>query len=331
MHAQTEALIAAHLEHVLSQLGSADFLAPEADALMEHFGQCVVSELLPRDTLHGLLKAQILELPISDGLRREIISVIQTALDHPANATTTLADLVPTQSIDNLINYLSSQKSHREHLIHEIFRNPTYAQMLSQTISHAINDYMENNVLAKKVPGVGGLMKMGKSMLEKATDSSLDQALQQYLNKNISNLIGVSERMAKTHLNDQQVRNMLEQGWKQLKDRPLSDLRRHAPAQTVEESGLVAQEIWNHVRQTLLAASQLRVGVLAWYDRNAERNLADLLNDLHITPEVLQREIEQVVVPLIRHAIDKGYPRQRIEQSLRSFYTSPVAQQLLQG
>ncbi len=331
MHAQTEALIAAHLEHILSQLRSADFLRPEADAFMAHLGNTPVQDLLPRETVHSLLKAQILDLPVSDGLRREIMSVIQTALDHPANATTTLADLVPADSAARVIDYLSSQKSHRETLIHEVFRNPAYAQMLSQTISHAINDYMENNVLAKKVPGVGGLMKMGKSMLERATDSNLDQALQQYLNKNISNLIHVSERMAKTHLNDQQVRNMLEQAWNKIKTRPLSEIRHYAPAQTVEESGLMAQDLWNHIRQTLLVASQLQVGVLAWYDRNADRSVAGLLEDLHITPALVQRELEQVLLPLLQHAIDSGYLRGRIEQSLRAFYESASTQALLQG
>ncbi len=329
MHAQTQALINAHLEHILTQLVSSEFVHTEAQALMTHLGQTRVDSLLPRDTLHNLLKGQILDLPVSDGLRREIISVIQTALDHPANATTTWADLVPQTSVDKLIDYLAQQKTHRESLIHQVFRNPTYAQMLSQTISHAINDYMENNVLAKKVPGVGGLMKMGKSMLEKATDSNLDQALQQYLGKNISNLIGVSERMAKTHLTDQQVKKMLQQGWESLKNRPVSTLRQHAPAQTVEESGEMAQDLWNHLRQTLLAASQLQTGVMAWHDRNATRPLADLLTDLHITPELVQRALEPVVLPLVRHAIDSGYLRQRIEHSLRQFYESAPAQVLL--
>ena len=55
--------------------------------------------------------------------------------------------------------------------------------MITQLIQHSIQDYLDNSVIAKSVPGVSRFMKMGKSVLENVTDSSLDNTVARYLQK----------------------------------------------------------------------------------------------------------------------------------------------------
>jgi len=185
MNARTDALVQAHLQQILTQLQSIDTLSAEVDAFMDWLSQQALSSLVPLERIQQLAQQYALDLPLTDRLRDDVVSIIQNALDHPANQTTTLSEIIPAESVETVARYLSGQKQHRETLIHEVFSNPAYAKMLSQTISHAITDYMENNAIAKKMPGMGSLMKLGKSALESATNSNFDQALQQYLNKNI--------------------------------------------------------------------------------------------------------------------------------------------------
>ena len=325
---KTNALVAAHLKHILDNLQSIDVLAPEIDALMEWLATQPMGELLSLERLQRIAQAQALDLPLTENLRDEIVFAIQTALDHPSNATTTVGDLIPTSNANTVIDYLSEQREHREALIHEIFRNPAYATMLSQTISHAISDYMENNVLSKKM-GMGGLMKLGKSVIERATDSNLDEALQQYLNKNISNLIGVSERMANKHLNDAQVKSILAQAWQKISAKPLTEGRRYAPAKTVEESARMVTDIWDHLRSTQYIETQVETGLAAWHARNADRSVIELLADVNVTPDTIRAELEDGILPIIKRAIDSGYASQRIEALLRKFYDSAEAQAIL--
>ena len=329
MNKRTEALIQAHLQQILNQLQSVETLSAEVDALMTWLSQQALSTLVPLARIQQLAQQYALDLPLTERLRDDVVSIIQNALDHPANQTTTLSEIIPADSVETVARYLSEQKQHRETLIHEIFSNPAYAKMLSQTISHAITDYMENNVIAKKVPGMGSLMKLGKSALESATNSNFDSALQQYLNKNINNIIGISEKMANKHLDDAQVYAIIKQIWQGISQQKLSKARQYAPAQTVQDSAVMVHDTWNHLRTTPFIQQQVMDGIAHWYARNQQRSPMDLLADLNVSADTIRTEIRHSALPIIQLAIDSGYPAQRIEALLRQFYASDVAQAIL--
>ncbi|MEC7119371.1 MAG: hypothetical protein VXW65_05665 [Pseudomonadota bacterium] len=329
MNPRTDALIQAHLQQSLTQLQSIDTLSSEVDAFMQWLDTQSISTLISLERIQHLAQIYALDHPLTDRLRDDVVSIIQNALDHPSNQTTQLADIIPTQTIETAARYLSEQKQHRETLIHEIFNNPAYAQMLSQTISHAITDYMENNVIAKKVPGMGSLMKLGKSALESATNSNLDSALQQYLNKNINNLIGISEKMANKHLNDAQVYAIIIQAWKKIGPQKISQLRQYAPAQTVQETAVMVHDTWNHLRTTAFIQQQVMDGIANWYSLNQARSPIAILADFNVSPQTIRTELQHSALPIIQLAVDSGYPAQRIEILLRDFYESEAAQQIL--
>lgn len=329
MNKRTEALIQAHLQQILNQLQSAETLSAEVDALMTWLSQQALSTLVPLARIQQLAQQYALDLPLTERLHDDVVSIIQNALDHPANQTTTLSEIIPADSVETVARYLSEQKQHRETLIHEIFSNPAYAKMLSQTISHAITDYMENNVIAKKVPGMGSLMKLGKSALESATNSNFDSALQQYLNKNINSIIGISEKMANKHLDDAQVYAIIKQIWQGISQQKLSKARQYAPASTVQDSAVMVHDTWNHLRSTPFIQQQVMDGIAHWYARNQQRSPMDLLADLNVSADTIRSEIQHSALPIIQLAIDSGYPAQRIEALLRQFYESDAAQAIL--
>lgn len=329
MHTRTDALVQAHLQHILTQLQSTETLSAEIDAFMQWLSQQPLATLLPLSRIQQLAQQYALDLPLTERLRDDVVSIIQNALDHPANQATTLSDIIPDNSVETVARYLSEQKQHRETLIHEIFSNPAYAKMLSQTISHAITDYMENNVIAKKVPGMGSLMKLGKSALESATNSNFDSALQQYLNKNINNIIGISEKMANKHLDDAQVYAIIKQIWQGISRQKLSQVRQYAPAQTVQDSAVMVHDTWNHLRTTAFIQQQVMDGIAHWYARNQQRSPIDLLADLNVSADTIRVEVQHSALPIIKLAIDSGYPAQRIEALLRQFYESDIAQAIL--
>ncbi len=329
MNTRTETLIQAHLQHILSQLQSTETLSAETDACLQWLSQQTLSTLVPLERIQKIAQQYALDLPLTERLRDDVVSIIQNALDHPANQTTTLAEIIPQSSVETAARYLSEQKQHRETLIHEIFSNPAYAKMLSQTISHAITDYMENNVIAKKVPGMGSLMKLGKSALESATNSNFDNALQQYLNKNINSIIAISEKMANKHLDDAQVYQIITQIWQSASRQKISQARQYAPAQTVQDTAVMVHDTWNHLRSTAFIQQQVMDGIAHWYARNQKRSPIDLLADFNVTPDTIRQEIQHSILPIIQLAIDSGYPTQRIEALLRQFYESEATQAIL--
>ena len=93
----------------------------------------------------------------------------------------------------------------------------------------------------------------------------------------------------------------------------------------------MVHDTWNHLRQTGFIQKQVEAGVAAWYSRNASRTVMDLLADVNVTADAIREELQNGVLPIIKQTIDSGYPAQRIEGLLRSFYESADAQAILNG
>lgn len=326
---KVERLIQAQLQHILEQIQSADVINQEVDALITALSQQPISKFISLENIQSIAKQYILSHPIHEHLLQQVTSQIQFAVLHPENAKVTLQQLVPDATVENIADYLSSQKAHREALIHRIFRNATFAQMLSQTISHTINDYMENNVLTKKIPGVGGLMKLGKGMIERATDSNLDDALQGYLNKNINNIIAMSEKLANRHLNDQQVHQLIIQGWKTVRKQPISVAQKFVTSENINEVATVVSQTWEHLRQTDYITTQINDGVAHWYQQHQHTPLATLMHDVHVDSAGIQQEVKNIIVPIIQQLIANGYLATRVEPLLREFYESDAVSAIL--
>ena len=328
-HPKAERLIEAQLQHIVSLLQNGDQIIIEVNALIDILSSLPVARLVTVESLQAIAQQYILDRPLQPHLAEQIVAQVRFALNHPQNKNTTLEALIPQDVVDNLANYLSSQKEHREALIHRIFSNPTYAQMLSQTISHAITDYMDNNVLTKKVPGVGGLMKLGKSVIEKATDSNLDDALKNYLNKNINNIIAVSEKMANRHLNDQQVHQLIMQGWKSIRKKPVSIVQKYITDDGINEAAVIGTRTWDVVRKNPYLQAQVKDGIAHWYDNNKDTPLSTLLADVHLDKAMIEQEIRKIALPIIQMLINDGYVKARVEGLLRQFYESDAVTAIL--
>ncbi len=325
MHPKAEQLLQAQLQFILKQLQSEQTVVEETNALFAHLADKTIEQLISQEHLQALISTQALNYPLQAHFTDQVVAQIQFALKHESNQHIKVADLVPEDSVEIVAQYLSSQKNHREAFIHRIFSNPAYAQMLSQTISHAINDYMANNMIAKKMPGMGSLMKMGKNVLERATDSNLDSALQGYLNKNINNLIAVSEKMANKHLNDQQVYQLIQQGWQSIAKQPVSSINNYVSGDGIRSGAQVVSNTWDSLRSSDYIATQVKDGINHWYSNNKQHTLGKILRDLNVDAALIEQEIKLAVMPVIKQLIDDGYAAKPIENQLRAFYESSEA------
>ncbi len=322
MHPKAEQLLQAQLQFILKQLQSEQTVVEETNALFAHLADKTIEQLISQEHLEALVSTQALNYPLQAHFTDQIVAQIQFALNHDSNQHIHVANLIPEDAVEIVAQYLSSQKDHREAFIHRIFSNPAYAQMLSQTISHAINDYMENNMITKKMPGMGSLMKMGKSVLERATDSNLDSALQGYLSKNINNLIAVSEKMANKHLNDQQVYQLIQQGWQSIAKQPVSTINKYISDDGIRNGAQVVSSTWDSLRSSDYIATQVKDGVVHWYSNNKQHTLGKILRDLNVDSALIEQELKLAVMPVIKQLIDDGYAAKRIENQLRAFYES---------
>lgn len=325
LNPKAEALLQAHVEHTIQQIQNFDVIRAEVAAFFEQLTETPLSTLVPLENIQRIAKDRVLDVAPSNQLRTEIANIVKDALKNQEGNKTLLSDLIPDATAEAVIGMLAHDTARRNAIIHEIFGNPTTGEVLSTTISHAIKDYMENNVVTKKIPGAAGLMKLGKGMLERATDSNFDDALQSYLTRNIRNIMNISEKKTQETLSDKKVHRIAADLWTKYKTKSMSSVAQLVDVPTIDASSHLATVVWNHIRTSKYVQSIVSEGIAGWYARNSNRSLVELLADVNVTPAFIVAELEPTLATELKRLAENGYLKSRVEPLLRQFYASDEA------
>ena len=232
-------------------------------------------------------------------------------------------------TIDHIAQYVASKSEHRKALIKRITNNPAFSTMVTQLIQHSIQDYLDNSLMNKKVPGVGRFMKMGKSVLESVTDSNLDDTVANYLQKNIIKLSQLSETVLNQHFNDEKLYQFQANLWHKIKKLPVNVVRNYIEVNDLPKTVGMGHEIWEHIRQTDYLKQQVHDGVYAWYARNQERSFDLLLRDININEELIQNQLTELLTPIIQEMVQSKHLRERARHYLEKFYYSEQVKNIL--
>ena len=328
-HPIIEQLIEAQLDFLDQEFNQSETVQTEFMQFYQWFRKQNLQDLWTSEAIHQLIQQQILNTPASSFLVQQIAEHIRFALVHPVNDSSQIADVIPVLTIDKIAQYVASKSGHRQRLIKAVVNNPAFAAMITQLIQHSIQDYMDNSVIAKSVPGVSRFMKMGKSVLESVTDTNLDQTIQHYLQKNVQKLTQMSESVLNQHFDEEKLYHFQANLWHKIKDLPLSVLKNYIEVQDLSLTVNLGHEIWDHLRQSDYLKQQVHDGVYAWYVRNQARPFDLLLHDLNIDEALVQQQLQQLLNPVIQKMIAEGYLKQRARHYLEKFYYSEKTQQIL--
>ena len=328
-HPMIEQLIEAHLDFLEQEFSHTATIQSEFLNFYQWFRKQTLQDIWSFEQINALLQKQVLATPASTFLIEQITEHLRFVLIHPANESTQIADVIPVLTVDKIAQYVASKSGHRQRLIKTVVNSPAFSAMITQLIQHSIQDYLDNSVMAKRVPGVSRFMKMGKSVLETVTDSNLDEAIGHYLQKNILKLSQMSEHVLNQHFDDEKLYHFQANLWHKIKDLPLTVLKNYIEVQDLPNTVGLGHEIWDQLRQTEYLKQQVHDGIYAWYTRNQERSFDLLLRDLNIDEALIQHELQQLLAPVIQKMLSSDYLRMRARAYLEKFYYAETAQNIL--
>ncbi len=328
-HPMIEQLIEAHLDFLAQEFSHTATIESEFLNFYHWFRKQTLQDIWSFEHINALLQKQILATAASPAFIEQIAEHLRFALIHPANESTQIADVIPVLTVDKIAQYVASKSGHRQRLIKTVVNSPAFSAMISQLIQHSIQDYLDNSVMAKRMPGMSSFMKMGKSVLETVTDSNLNDTVGHYLQKNILKLSQMSEHVLNQHFDNDKLYHFQANLWHKIKDMPLTVLKNYIEIQDLPNTISLGHEIWDHIRQTEYLKQQVHDGVYAWYVRNQEHNFDVLLRDLNIDEALIQHELQQLLAPVIQKMISSEYLRERARAYLEQFYYSEKTQKIL--
>jgi hypothetical protein len=322
MHAKAQALLELQLHFIRQQCANPEHIKSEVLGFFNWLAQQPISQLWSAAPIQALLQQQILSHPTSTALINQIQSHIALALQHPLNQNTTIEDVIPVECVDQLAQYLAAKQQQRQALIKHIVNNSHYIQLVSNLIQQSLSDYFEHSVKQHKIPGVSSFMKMGKSVIELAADRSLEQTINQYLQKNISKISQLSEKLLNHQLDEDKVYHWQAQLWHRIKKTPLSQLQRYVLIHDLPQTVAIGTEFWQHFKHTAYAQQQLQDGVAAWFAQQQHASFGNLLQQLNINHDLLNNELYALMMPILQQLLEDGYVLARIESYLQQFYAS---------
>lgn len=321
-----EQLIEVHLDFLDQEFSQNQTIQSEFLEFYQWFKTQTLKEIWSFEQINHLIQKQVLATPASNFLIEQIAEHIRLALIHPATDNTKIEDIIPVTTIDKIALYISSKSSHRQALIKRIVQHPSFSNTLTQLIHHSIQDYIDNSMMNKKVPGVGRFMKMGKSVLESVTDTNLDDTVKHYLQKNIIKIGLLSEQVLNQQFDDHKLYHFQANLWHKIKNVPLSSVRKYVEIHDLPQTVGLGHEIWDHIRQTDFLKKQVHDGIYAWYIRNQERSFDLILKDINIDEHLIENELQHLLEPIIKHMLSSKYLRNRARDYLEKFYYSEQAQ-----
>ena len=284
-----------------------------------------MSRYVSCDDVQRLLSDWLLSHPMSDQMRADIRDILRTIIYHPANDNMPLSELIDDTQVEILASYISRHEQQRNALIHTVVGNETFADLLTQTLYHAINDFMESTL--DKAGGVGKLMKMGRSSFEKATNRNLDDKLQAYLHRNIKDLTRRAEANAQSHLSNEEVTRLLVTGWARLKDLPVSELQTYLNDEpdnsSIDHIEKSLQHSYNRLRLSPYLRSLASACAQTWYQNHQADTIAQIGASLAIDARAIE-QMSAALRPLMIDAIDSDWLSTHIREMLTEFYQQPA-------
>lgn len=294
------------------------------------FGEQPLNKYVSRDHLKHLVNDWLLNQPISDVVRTDIRDILHTVIYHPVNDNVPLSELVDDTQVETLANYVGSHEQQRNVLIHTLVGNETFADLLTQTLYHAINDFMETTL--DKAGGVGKLMKLGRSSFEKATNRNLDEKLQAYLHRNIKDLARRAETNAQEHLSNEEVARLLVTGWARIKEQPVSHLqtylRNDPDNSSIRHIEASIQQSYNRLRMSPYLHSLVAASIDTWYGNHQADTMATIAASLHIDEQAMT-QFSTALFPIVQDMLDSSWFTAHIREMLQAFYNQPAIKESL--
>ena len=288
------------------------------------FGEQPLSKYISSDDLQHLINGWFLKQPLSEVVRRDIRDILHTIIYHPVNDNVPLSELVDDSQVEILASYVGSHEEQRNILVHTLVGNETFADLLTQTLYHAINDFMETTL--DKAGPAGKLMKLGRSSFEKATNRNLDEKLQSYLHRNIKDLTRRAEANAQAHLSNEEVARLLVSGWGRIKEKPISEIQTYLRDEPNDSS--IAhiensiQQSYNRLRLSPYLHSLVAASVDTWYTNHQDDSIATIAASLHVDEQAIT-QLSTALLPVITDALESLWFTAHITEMLQAFYAQP--------
>jgi hypothetical protein len=329
-------LLEAHIEHELNRFKDDVYkqtIEEEVSAVFEWVKKIKLKEVVTPEQIIGIIRRNVVELPVAGGVTELAGEMSQKVLASSQNKKTSLEDIFARKQYDDIVDKVGSLKTARNDVIHRLVTSSAYSQQISEVLFIGIKEYLlEENIIAKKVPGVSSLIKMGKFAVNKTMHSlevAIENKVKSYIESNLESTIRRSEKSLINYFDETRIVDTGEEIWESIAETKLAKYFTAIDDNDMEDFIVIGYDFWLHFRKTKYFKGIYTELVKYFFKKYGDKELDVILEDIGVTREMVINELIEIVAPGIEKALSIGYLEERIRARLEDFYLSKKATALI--
>lgn len=330
-----DALLEAHVQFLLRQIEAKSLrgrIEREVDALLEDAERIKLDDVVTREAVKETVRVYAVKLELNAGIPELVADIAQRLHAHPIHAQTRLSDLLSDQQFGEILDKLLEMKALRERLLDESVSNPVYSALAADIVYHGIKDYLTQNKLTGNIPGARAAMKLGKSMMNRATpglENAIEERLKGYVSRNIQSTLSESRRFLLDRFDEDSIREVALDLWDKLKGSKVSVFREFVGAADLEDFFVIGYEYWHQLRKTDWYVTLIDAGVDGFFDRYGDSSLGEILEEIGISRDMLVADAMRFAPKAIEGLNKRGLLEGMIRRNLEDFYRSGAVEKII--
>lgn len=332
-----ERLLDAHVAFMIAQLENEPLrlnIEEELDHALAAAEKITLNEAVTREMIKDTVKTYAVDLDLHGAIPELVGDIARAIYNHDIHDRTTLNDLVSDKQFTELFEQVMAMKELREKIIKQSIGNPLYGALVSDVLYNGIKGYINDNPLTKNSQVAAGALKLGKTLLSKASpglEQSMEEGIKKYISANIKASQRTTEKFIRARLEDDSVKERAHDLWDEHKQKNVAVFREYISERDVEEGFVTGYEYWRRLRKTEYYWTIIATGIDAFFDKYGETTLRELLDEVGIHREMMVAEAMRYAPPVIAMLKKKGLLEPRIRRQLEKFYLSEECRDILAG
>lgn len=333
-----EALLDAHVQYVVSLMtgpGLREYIENELDALLADAARLKLKDVVTSTMIKDTARRFAVDMEPGGGLPELVAEIARVLYAHPIHERVAPKDLITHERYVETVEKLLEMRSLREQLVREIAASPIYIAFASDLLYQGIKGYLSRSgELTRNIPGAGSVMKLGKSVMNRATpklESTLDEGLKNYVERSVTATARASAEFMIKHLSDDALREMSRDIWDRMKFVPLSDIRPHLSSDDLEDLFVHLYEFWREFRHTEFYSSMIDTAIDVLFEIYGNATLAELLAEIGVDREHMLEEAMRYGPYVAKVLKRKKLLEPMVRRQLAGFYRSGAVEKVLGG
>lgn len=332
-----ERLLDAHVKFMVDQLNGDTLkknIEDELDHALEAAEKITLNESVTREQIKETVRNYAVDLDLHGGIPELIGDIARSLYEHGIHDKTSVNDLITDKQFGEILDQILAMKDLREKIIKRSIGNPLFGALASDVLYNGIKGYMNDNPLTKNSQMAAGALKLGKSLLSKASpglEHSIEEGVKRYIKGNIKATQRQTEHFIRARIEDDSVRDRALELWDEAKGQKVSVFREYISSRDVEEGFVTGYEYWRKLRKTDYYWTIIEVGIDGFFDKYGDSSLREILDEVGVHREIMLGEAMRFAPPVIKMLKKKKLLEPRIRRQLEKFYLSDEAKAILDG